>query len=177
MLWSFTTFVIDYLEKHCLLRGLPIVIYSDGCTYQNRNTVLANALLNFSTKYNVLITQKFLEPGHTQMECDSVHSAIERKTKNKEIYLPSDYVKLTREARKKNPYETICVNFDLIKDYADTKTHVYKSVRPGKKAGDPQVVDIRQIMYEPENIIKVKLNHDDDWINLPQRPKVSTKQS
>lgn len=34
------------------------------------------------------------------MECDSVHSSIERKLKNREIHLPSDYVTITKEARK-----------------------------------------------------------------------------
>lgn len=34
------------------------------------------------------------------MECDSVHSSIERKLKNREIHLPSDYVPITKEARK-----------------------------------------------------------------------------
>lgn len=145
---TFASFVIDYLERHCLPKQKPIIIFSDGCTYQNRNAILANALLNFSAKHNIGITQKFLEPGHTQMECDSVHSAIEHKLTNREIHLPSDYVSATKEARASSPYETIFVDHLFVKNYADASTWVYKSIRPGRKAGDPTVTDIRAILYD-----------------------------
>lgn len=98
---TFTSIVLEHLEKYCVSKKVPIVIYSDGCTYQNRNNILANALLNFSMKHDVEIFQIFLERGHTQMECDSVHALIERKLKGKDIYLPTDYVRATMEARKK----------------------------------------------------------------------------
>lgn len=68
----------------------PIVIYSDGCTAQNRNCVLVNALLYLSEKRSIFITQKFLVKGHTKMECDHVHSTIEMALKNKEMYDPYD---------------------------------------------------------------------------------------
>jgi hypothetical protein len=60
-----------------------LVLYSDGCSYQNRCCNLANALLHVSSTNNVVIEQKFLEVRHTQMEADSMHSLIERKLKNK----------------------------------------------------------------------------------------------
>lgn len=40
------------------------------------------------------------------MECDSVHSSIERKLKNREIHLPSDYVTITKEAEPKQFKQT-----------------------------------------------------------------------
>lgn len=43
-----------------------IIIYSNGCRYQNRYTVLSNALLKLSIDNNVIIEQKFLIKGHTQ---------------------------------------------------------------------------------------------------------------
>ena len=42
------------------------------------------------------IVQKFLEVGHTQMECDSVHSCIERKIKGNEIHFHSDYFRILK---------------------------------------------------------------------------------
>jgi len=36
------------------------------------------------------------------MQCDSAHSLIERKLKGHDIYLPSDYIRITKDARK-NP--------------------------------------------------------------------------
>lgn len=89
--------MIKHLTKTCL-KKIPIIIYSDGCGFQNRNVLLSNALLHFSKSLGVEIEQKFLVKGHTQMECDSSHSLIERKIKGQYIYLPSDYVKLTKQA-------------------------------------------------------------------------------
>lgn len=172
---TFASFLIDYLEKHCMALRRPIVIFSDGCTYQNRNAILSNALLHLAKKFQVTITQKFLEPGHTQMECDSVHSAIETKLKNREIHLPSDYVTITKEARKGNPYETVQADHTFFKHYANSDTFVYKSIRPGRRAGDPQVVDLRAIKYNPDLTISFKINFDDEWRELPQRPKLRSE--
>ena len=58
-------------------------------TYQN---ILANALISLDIRRNMVIIQEFLERGHTQMECDSVHSTVERKLRNRQIYAPAMYV-------------------------------------------------------------------------------------
>lgn len=47
--------------------------------YQNHNVTLSNALLELSMKHYVTIIQKYLEKGITEMECDSMHSNIERQ--------------------------------------------------------------------------------------------------
>lgn len=54
-------------------------MWSDGCGYQNHNACVANAYSELARKYGVLITQKYLVAGQTQMECVSMHSAIECK--------------------------------------------------------------------------------------------------
>ena len=76
---NFTTCYIDYLTN--VLENNPscsqIIIWSDGCTYQNRCNILASAILTFAVENNVTIYHKYLEVGHTHMECDSVHSTIE----------------------------------------------------------------------------------------------------
>jgi len=126
-----------------------IILYSDGCGYQNRNVIIANALLNFSIQHQVQIEQKFLVKGHTQMECDAVHSVIERKLKNKEIYLPSEFIRLTKEARKHpEPYEAKHLSHDNFLDFKNH--HHYKSIRPGRTKGDPEVKDIRSLKYDPK---------------------------
>lgn len=167
---TYASFITDYLTRHCLPKRLPIIIYSDGCTSQNRNNILANALLNFSIQHEVSIVQKYLEVGHTQMEGDCVHSAIERKLKNRLVHLPSDFLSVTKEARK-NPreYEAIMVNYNFFKNFSDPATWRYTSIRPGRRAGDPKVTDIRAILYDKEGDIKVKLDFDSNWEALPQR--------
>ncbi|CAG9788155.1 unnamed protein product [Diatraea saccharalis] len=168
---TFVSCLIYYLKKKCITaEKKPIIIFSDGCTAQKRNNVMANALLNFSMLHGVLIYQKYLEVGHTQMEVDSVHACIERKLKKKEIKLPSDYVSITREAREKpTPYEAIDLTYDFFRDY--TKPLRYNSIRPGRMKHDPTVTDIKVISYHPSGIIKVKLDFSEELKDLPQRPK------
>ena len=38
------------------------------------------------------IIQKFLEPGHTHMEVDTMHKKIETSMKNRDINHPNDYI-------------------------------------------------------------------------------------
>lgn len=63
----FVTSIIKNLKEKCLTQKRPIILYSDGCGYQNRNKVLSVlSLLHFSAKYNIEIEQKYLEKGHTR---------------------------------------------------------------------------------------------------------------
>ena len=54
-----------------------IVIWSDGCGHQNRNVTVTNAFSELFRKHGVLIKQKYLVAGHTQLEYDGIHSSIE----------------------------------------------------------------------------------------------------
>lgn len=63
------------------------------------------------------------------------------------------------------------VNYSFVKNYADSSTFRNTSIRPGRKAGDPSVTNIRGIKYMADGVIKIKLNFDEDWVNLPIRPK------
>lgn len=169
---TFTSCIIDYITENCLSKKVPIIIYSDGCGYQNRNQVLSNALLNLAIQHGITIFQKYLEPGHTQMECDSVHSLIERKLKNKEIHLPSDYATITKEARSRpKPYIVKILDFSFFKDYSQSEHLRYSSIRPGKMAFDPVINDIKCIQYSKEGKITVKLDYEQEFMDLPVRPK------
>lgn len=172
---TFASCLVQYLKTNCADDTGPIIIYSDGCTYQNRNNILANALLAYAVDKGVEIIQKFLVVGHTQMECDSVHATIETYLKGRDIYLPSDYIRFTREARKKPfPYDVVKIDFNDIQDYAVKSNQRYSSIRPGKVKDDPVVTDIRALKYSVEGIIFFKLSFDDEWKALPQRPKSIT---
>lgn len=105
----FTSCLIDYLleyqGQHPDLEG--VIIWSDGCGAQNRNTTLLSALSVFNEKTGIPITMKYLEKGHTQMECDSVHAKLEKFQDNVDLDVPSDYCKLVKEARKQ-PFPFRC---------------------------------------------------------------------
>ncbi|CAG4954258.1 unnamed protein product [Parnassius apollo] len=155
--------ILRTLEQKCV----PIILFSDGCTPQNRNIFLSNALLQLTIEKNVIIEQKFLEKGHTQMECDAVHSSIEQKTKNKEIFLPSQYGVLSKEARPKQPYIVEYLSYEFFEDYTQKNTFVYDSIRPGRTTNDPTVTDLRVLQYNANGIIKYKLSFDAEYQELP----------
>lgn len=72
-----------------------IILWSDSCVPQNKNKILTSALLRVMYEnHNIkTITQKFSEPGHSQIqEVDAVHSAIDRFLKLKEIHSPLNLI-------------------------------------------------------------------------------------
>lgn len=99
---------------------------SDGCSYQNRNVVLSNALLNVAMNKQISIVQKYLERGHTNMEVDSMHSPVERRIKKKPIYLPQ-HVDAIISARPNQPMSVKYLSHEFFKDM--TKLTNYSSSR------------------------------------------------
>ncbi len=148
-------------------RDDEIIFYSDGCTYQNRNAIVANMFLHLAVTQKITIIQKILEKGHTQMEADSVHSAIESRIRTQEIYLPSGYVMAAKMARHSNPYYVEYLHHEFFRSFENLT--YYKSIRPGSKKGDPVVTDLRALKYCPNGTIKYKLQYSDEWSELPQR--------
>ncbi|RZF34732.1 hypothetical protein LSTR_LSTR007784 [Laodelphax striatellus] len=80
--------------------------YSDTCSSQNRNINFSIMMLIALKKHPSLeiIDQKFLEPGHTHLECDSNHARIERAKKSSEmkISIPHDWFQFVRTRRVGN---------------------------------------------------------------------------
>jgi hypothetical protein len=162
---SFATCIIKFFEDH-YKDDLPIIVYSDGCTSQNRNAFLSSALLHYACKHNKIIIQKFLEKGHTQMEVDSVHAMIEKKVRGKSIYVPMDYVTISKEARSTpSPYEVVYMYHNDFIDYGGLRCNI----RPGKDKGDPVVTDLRQIKYNLDCSIQYKLTHCQEWTAMPRK--------
>lgn len=123
-------------------------------------------------KKNIVITQKFLEKGHTQVEVDTVHSIIKKKLKNHKIFLPSQYSPITKEARlNPSPYKVATIDHTFFKDYSIKNNLIYDTIRPERGIGVKCVVDIRVLKYNPNGTIEYKLNYHDKFQLLPQRPK------
>lgn len=95
---------------------------------------------------------------------------IESALKNRDIYLPSDYHRISKEARKQNPYDVFVPTFDFFRDYGYKALLKYTSIRPGRSVGDPVVVDLKAIKYTCESI-SYKLQFDEEYQLLPHRPK------
>ena len=96
-----------------------VILYSDSCTGQNRNQFIASSCLHAVTNIDHLesIDHKFLESGHTQMECDSMHSAIEFAKSKTEIFVPSQWDTVILMARRKDPYLVVPLKYSDIWDF------------------------------------------------------------
>lgn len=131
---TFATCIIKYIRNAIMQSPSThhIIIYSDGCYYQNRNEVLSNALISLYVEKSITIEHKYLVVGHTQMECDSTHSIIQRKINNEQINLPSQLVNLIKTSRKNPaPLNVYHLDHKYFLDY-DSIPKRYSSIRPGK---------------------------------------------
>ena len=141
-----------------------IIIWSDGCGYQNRNATISSAYLTLARETGRVLVQKYLVSGHTQMEVDSMHSSIEHQIRGP-MYHPRDYHMAMHLARKRNPYTVEEVTY---KDFKHGFRGI-SNIRPGKSTGDPKVHDLRALMYYPDGTIHYKLDFEDEWKDLPHR--------
>lgn len=102
---------VPTVERHNDEQPINIILYSDGCTYQNRNVTVSNALLIVAITEKICIEQEYLEVGHTQMKADSKHLTIERFLRNIIINVPADYYGICRDARRNpNKYDVTYLN-------------------------------------------------------------------
>lgn len=57
-------------------------------------------------KFQITIVHRYLVKGYTQLECDSVHARVEKRSKHKDVYVPYDWYGLMKSAKvKKPPYQ------------------------------------------------------------------------
>ena len=153
-----------------------VVIWSDDYGYQNKCVTIANSLLQLAVEKKVPIEQKFFTPGHTQMECDAMHSLIERRAKC-DIFTTREYMMAMEIARETpSAYKVTEVQFS---DTKKLSSDSLKSVRPGKKEGDPKVSDVCAYRYALNDVgapqILYKLDWMDDWHELPTRLNTDRK--
>lgn len=152
--------LFNYIKNHPEIE--EIFSMSDSCGGQNLNQYLSTALL-----YAVRLTQckvinhVYYEPGHTQMEGDSMHSCIERSVKNVQVNVPSGQV-----ARKNpSPYKIMNMTHTSFIDWTSLADGNKDTARYQTTEGD--VVEWRKIKcfkYEKNHpdLIQFKYNYDDD---------------
>ena len=161
------------------LRSLPdnvqsVVLWSDGCTYQIGMQCCCHPRFVQSHEKPFLceIHQKYLSKGHTQMEVDSMHAAIETASKNIEVFTPQEWETIIKAARPKQPYHVTTVDHTFWQNFPSLVT----SIRPGKMVGDPPVTDLKHIVYTASGIF-YSLTHGTPVRPLPIRKKVQMRDS
>ncbi|KAJ4447424.1 hypothetical protein ANN_09431 [Periplaneta americana] len=143
MLQEFVRIVVNFIETS-IKDDSEIIFYSVGCTDQNRNSIMSNALALLVKQKDITVTQKFLEKGHTRMECDSMNAITENRLRNRQICTPAGYVEA----------------FD--------KLALYSFIRLRSRSGDPTVTDMRCLKYDLSGVIQDKLKFSDTWQTLPR---------
>lgn len=85
-----------------------VSLFSDGCSGQNKNSIMA-AMLLYTVRNSVnieAISLHFFESFHGQNEGDSAHSTISSAlAKSGDLFLPSQLHPIVRLARRSHPYD------------------------------------------------------------------------
>lgn len=173
------------------LESLPnsikhVILYSDCCAGQNRNQYIAASLL-YAVKYcrqsNInVIEQKFLESGHTQMECDSMHAAIEHAKRRTAIYIPSQWDTVVHMARKKKPYTVVPLRFNQFYDLHKLTKENYGNFKVATDGARVNWTKIKVLRFEKnaENEIQFKYSYNEEAfskINVSKKLKRGERQS
>ena len=157
------------------LLSLPIniehvVMYSDACGGQNRNQIIATSLLDaVNTSNNIkIIDHKFLESGHTHMECDSMHAGIEFAKKRTEIFVPCQWDTVIRMARRRKPYTVIPLKHGDIIDFKEVKSKRIKNVRittEGRRLNWTKIRWMRFMKESPDTCL-IKYEYDEEFMSI-----------
>lgn len=159
--------LLDFIQLKVADGAQNFRFWSDNCTGQNRNRVVYSLYMHACKKFNIDITHRFLESGHTQQEADSVHALVERSSKGKIIYTPDQWYALVRWAKtNSSPYKVTEVTQDMIFDF---KTLL--DDRNWKKNIENQDVKwnkIKEIYIKKidPNVILYKYELDSDYMTL-----------
>lgn len=155
-----------------------LILYSDNCSGQNRNKYMMTALLHaVATTHIELIDQKFLTTGHTKMEADSVHAAIEKTSRNVNIFTPHEYINVMKLARSRNPYKCIQLEHKDFVDYKVMNKTSVTNVRRNTKGEKISWLEICHLRYKkgcPE--VEYKYEFGDEFRAIMIQ-KVSTRKS
>lgn len=152
--YNFTVYVVGEKEGHCyfwdettgnrgaievasclfkFIAGIAAPVthlsfFSDCCPGQNRNSIVVSMLQFALSTHQSLkcIDLKFLEPGHTHMECDSMHATIEAASQVATIYCPRDWLNVIKLSKKNSkPYEVKVMRLEDMLDFKAWTKHVF----------------------------------------------------
>ena len=136
----------------CLLqyfRALPtsvskVDIFSDNCGGQNKNIQIVAVCLYAVNSIDHLteIQHTFLETGHTHLECDSMHSAIEHAKKHVKVHSIDQWEGILTMARRKKPYKVTRLQYP---DFYNLKALVTATVSNKSINTDSQSVNWQKV--------------------------------
>lgn len=146
-----------------------ISLFSDTCSGQNRNQYIAALFLYLVQNTHLEVIQhNFLEKGHSYMEADSMHSAIERAKKHVSIYTMNDLLnifKLARSNRLRNkrsgPYKVKELQFGDFFDLKSLGNALITNKSKDDKGNQVQWLKIKVMRYEKSKPGRILFNYSD----------------
>lgn len=124
-------------------------LYSDRCGGQNHNMTMCMMISFFieecvRAQREMTIRHNFMVSGHSHMEVDSIHAAIERakKVNNMDIETPRDWAVLISQVKRKVPFHV--TELEQI-DFVALKSLQSRYKRP-KHNSSGQPIKFKQIM-------------------------------
>ena len=101
-----------------------------------------------------------------------MHSVIERRICNCDVFVLRDYI-VAMQAARSSPFRYEVSEVTFSEPQALSGEYI-RSIRPGKRAGDPTVSDVHVCAYQYTATdgnaqISNKLYWDDNWKHLPER--------
>ena len=154
-----------------------VIFYSDCCSGQNKNKIVAGMLSAFQGSCLETIDHKFLVPGHTHMECDSEHAAIERAKKrfDIEIHHPQDWYNVVRQAKNDKPFEVIEMTQSEFYNFEKLFSDVFTMRKQNDDKNRFYWRDVRWLRYrkEEQGIIYYKTTflEEDPFLKLTIKKK------
>lgn len=144
-----------------------LTLFCDSCPGQNKNNVVFAAIFWFMNKKanninKVSIT--YLQPGHTYMPVDSVHSTIESNLKKKIVWAPSEWPTIIVNSRNKpKPYEVFSLNHTHFMDYKQLQIAMFPKLT---KTDDGQKIKVNEIkivsFFKKSSTITLQFSYDLD---------------
>ncbi|KAF2888046.1 hypothetical protein ILUMI_18128 [Ignelater luminosus] len=128
-----------------------VVLYCDSCPGQNKNRAMLAMLQTFLQESKNIKTLKivFFLPGHTYMLVDAVHATLERFTKKRIVWAPSEWDTIIANARTHpRPFEVIRLYHT---DFGNWKRYGDECLPAKTRTMDGQIFQIsrlRQAMFE-----------------------------
>lgn len=154
----------QYIKNY--VKTSKLVMYSDQCGGQNRNVKLA-LMCNYILQNKICrlqqIDHKFLVSGHSYLACDRDFGVIEKNKKCfNDIYVPDDWTKVIRTARKQNPFILVEMTSE---DFVSTLP-LEKNITNRKKTVEGESVNwlkiqwLRYTLSQPDQIYYKESNNE-----------------
>lgn len=138
-----------------------VSLFCDSCPGQNKNNQVISAIFWFMNKVAININSvsiTYLQPGHTYMPVDSVHSAIDSNLKKKIVWAPSEWPTIIVNSRNKpKPYEVFVLNYTDFKDFKKFQSDNFPKLTTTDDGQKIKMSEVKKVTF-PKKSSTILLN-------------------